>query len=318
MMRLLMRFLRLFCLLSFLVASVAQAGPKSGSSFGGLSGFRSSPSGGGLSRSFSGSRDYGGRSSFFFLPSFGWGYGGWGYGGGMGMMGSLFLVGIVAVGAIMIVRSVRRASRRGNGNYDYSANDEYDDVASSVDRAYVYKVQLGLGRSGRGVQKRLEEFASTGDTSSEAGLAELLRQTALELMREKDAIRYALVEPSGPFSLTSGESKMNGAAMAERSRYQLERVRGAEGQLRRSNAAATVGQEALEFLVVTVLIATRAALGELAKVDDRSGLDRALAAVGAVPANALLGLEVIWTPADPEDSLTETDLMTSYPELRSV
>ena len=32
----------------------------------------------------------------------------------------------------------------------------------------------------------------------------------------------------------------------------------------------------------------------------------------------LLGLEVIWTPADPEDSLTETDLMTTYPELRSI
>jgi uncharacterized membrane protein len=319
MMRLLMRLLRLFCLLSFLVASVAQAGPKSGSSFGGLSGFRSSPSGGGLSRSLSGSsRNYGGRSSFFFLPSFGWGYGGWGYGGGMSMMGSLFLVGIVAVGAILVVRSVRRASQRRNGNYDYGANDEYDDVAASVDRAYVYKVQLGLGRSGRGVQKRLEEFASSGDTSSETGLAELLRQTALELMREKDAIRYALVEPSGPFSLTNGESKMNGAAMAERSHYQLERVRGAEGQVRRSNAVATVGQEALEFLVVTVLVATRVALGEIAKVDDRPGLDRALGALGAVPANALLGLEVIWTPADPDDSLTETDLMTTYPELRSV
>src|SRR5664279_3377962 len=225
MMRLPMRLLRLFCLVSFLVASVAQAGPRSGGSFGGLRGFRSSPSGGGLSRSFSGSRDYGnygGRSSFFFLPSFGWGYGGWGYGGGMGMMGSLLLVGVVAVGAIMIVRSVRRASQR--GSYDSSGNDEYDDVASSVDRAYVYKVQLGLGRSGRGVQQRLEEFASTGDTSSEAGLAELLRQTALELMREKDAIRYALVEAGGPFSLTNGETKMNGAAMGERSRFQLERV----------------------------------------------------------------------------------------------
>jgi uncharacterized membrane protein len=316
MMRLLMRLLRLFCLVSFLVASVAQAGPRSGGSFGGLRGFRSSPSGGGLSRSFSGSRNYGGGSSFVFLPSFGWGYGGWGYGGGMGTMGSLLLVGVVAVGALMIVRSVRRAGQR--GNYDDSGNDEYDDVASTVDRAYVYKVQLGLGRSGRGVQQRLEEFASTGDTSSEAGLAELLRQTALELMREKDAIRYALVEPSGPFSLTNGESKINGAAMAERSRYQLERVRGAEGQLRRSNAAATVGQEVLEFLVVTVLVATRVSFGEIAKVDDRPGLDRALAALGAVPANALLGLEVIWTPADPEDSLTETDLMTTYPELRSV
>ena len=145
------------------------------------------------------------------------------------------LVGIVCLGAVMVVRSIRRAARRGSLGYgtDRSDHDEFDDVSASLDRSYVYKVQLGLGRSGRGVQKRLEEFASTGDTSSEAGLAELLRQTALELLREKDAIRYGLVEPGGPFSLTNGEAKMNGAAMAERSHFQLERVRDGWFGLRR-------------------------------------------------------------------------------------
>jgi uncharacterized membrane protein len=213
----------------------------------------------------------------------------------------------------MVVRSIRRAARRGALTYGTN-NDEYDDAAESVDRSYVYKIQLGIGRSGRGIQKRLEEFASTGDTASEAGLAELLRQTALELMREKDAVRYGLVEPGGP----NGEAKMNGAVMAERSRFQVERVRGAEGQVRRSDAAASVGSEALEFLVVTVLVATRRPLGGLQKLEDRSGLDAVLAELGAVPASTLLGLEVVWTPADPEDSLTETDLMTTYPEMRSM
>jgi uncharacterized membrane protein len=298
-------------------SSVVLAGPKSGGSFGGLSGFRSSS--GGLSRGLSGSRSsYGGGSSFVFLPSFGWGYGGWGFGGGFGMVGSLMLVGIVCFGAVMVVRSIRRASRRGSLGYRTGNNDEYDDVSASLDRSFVYKVQLGLGRSGRGVQKRLEEFASTGDTSSEAGLAELLRQTALELLREKDAIRYGLVEPGGPYSLTNGEAKMNGAAMAERSHYQLERVRGTEGHVRRSDAAATVGSEALEFLVVTLLVATRQPLDGMKKVEDRKAVEGVLAELGGMPASALLGLEVIWTPADPEDSLTETDLMTTYPEMRSL
>ena len=175
-----------------------------------------------------------------------------------------------------------------------------------------------MGRSARGIQKRLEEFASKGDTSSEAGLAELLRQTALELMREKDSIRYSLVEAGGPFSLTNGETKMNGAAMAERSRFQLERVRGAEGQVRRSDAAVTVGREALEFLVVTLLVATRLPLDGVKKVEDRGDIDAVLGELGGVPSSALLGLEVIWTPADEDDSLTETDLMTTYPEMRSV
>lgn len=324
-MALMMRLLRVFLLAFVLVsATTAYAGPRSGSSFGGLRGFRSTPSGG-MSRGYSsGSRysgnrgNYGGGSSFIFLPSFGWGAGGWGYGGGMGMMGSLLLLGIVGFGAVMIVRSVRRAARQGTLQPWAGSHDEYDDVSEQVDRAYVYKVQLGVGRSGRGIQKRLEEFAASGDTSSEAGLAELLRQTALELMREKDAIRYGLVEPGGPYSLTNGEAKLNGAAMAERSRFQIERVRGNEGQVRRSDAAATVGSEALEYLVVTVLVATRQPLSSLQKLEERGALDGVLGALGAVPAGALLGLEVVWTPADPDDSLTETDLMTTYPEMRSL
>ncbi len=307
-----MRTVRVLCLIVAMIASgLVQAAPRSGSSFGGRS-FRSSP--GSISRSAP-SGHYGGGSSFVFLPSFGWGYGGWGFGGGMGMVGTLMLLGIVGVGTVLVVRSIRRASRRSlPPGTDY---DEYDDVSAGVDRAYVYKVQLGLGRSGRGVQKRLEEFASTGDTSTEAGLAELLRQTALELMREKDSIRYSLVEPSGPFSLTNGESKLNGAAMAERSRFQIERVRGADGQMRRSVAAPTVGAEVLEYLVVTVLVATRSPLS-ISKADDRAAVEAVLAELGAVAASNLLGLEVIWTPADPDDSLTATDLLTTYPEMRSL
>jgi len=312
------RLMLLVCLLAG--ASVAEAAPRSGGSFGGFRGFRSGSGSlshfGGRSFSRSVSR-YGGGSSFVFLPSFGWGYGGWGYGGGMGVVGTLLLAGIAVFGVALVVRSLRRGvrGRAVSPGVDY---DEYDGVGESASQAYVYKLQVGLGRSGRGVQKRLEEFANTGDTSSETGLAELLHQTALELLREKDSIRYGLLDAGGPYSLTNGEAKMNGAAMAERSRFQIERVRSTGGQVRRSQAAATVGREVLEYLVVTVLVATRAPLGRSEKLEDRAALEAALAELGGVPAHILLGLEVIWTPADPEDSLTETDLLTTYPEMRSL
>ena len=145
-----LRFLLLACILA--LGSAAYAGPRSGSSFGGFRGFRSSgfgrPSSGGFSRGFfgGGRRSYGGGSSFIFLPSFGWGYGG--YGGGMGMLGNLVLVGVVCMGAIMVVRSIRRASQRGALTYRAGYYDD-DDGYQSVDRSYVYKVQLGIGRSGR-------------------------------------------------------------------------------------------------------------------------------------------------------------------------
>jgi len=294
--------------LSTLLPGLALAGPRSGASFGSRSGFRSGA--GSFSRGYnSGRSGYGGGSSFFFLPGFGWGLGGC---GGQGLMGSFVLLAVLGFGALTVLRAIRRGTRQGSSTWSD------DDADTGGGEAYVYKIQLGLGRSARHIQGKLADFASQGDTSSEAGLTELLHQTALELLREKDSIRYGLAEMSGPMSLTNGETKLNAAAMAERARFEVERLRVADGSVHRAQAPATVGAEALEFLVVTAIVATRVPLMHIQVASDRASLEAALGELGAVPSHVLLGLEVVWTPADPEDSLTETDLMTTYPELRSL
>jgi uncharacterized membrane protein len=185
-------------------------------------------------------------------------------------------------------------------------------------RAYVYRMQVALGRSARGIQDRLARFASEGDSNSESGLSSMLQQTALELMREKDSIRAASVDASGPLSLTNAETKMNGLALAERSRFQVERIRGAGGNVRRSEIAAEESKEALEYVVVTVVVATRTPIGDWKGITDRADLDVCLGQLGGIAGTGLLGLEVVWTPADPNDSMTDTDLMTTYPDLRSL
>jgi uncharacterized membrane protein len=301
-------------LMFFVGATQALAAPRSGASFGGRSGFRIG-GGSGFSRqpSYSSGRGYygGGGSRFVFLPGFGWGWGG--YGGGFGF-GSLMTLAVVGLGVFMVVRALRR-SQVGR-SYGYGGDD--DETAEMADRAYVYKIQLGVGRSARDLQNRLARFAAEGDTSSERGLAQLLQQTALELMREKDSIRYAALEASGPMSFTNGETKMNAASLAERSRFQVERVRGADGSVRRSESAATQSNEALEYLVITVIAASRRPIVSTPEVTDPSQLQALLGELGAVPGDALLGLEVIWTPADPDDALTRDDLISTYPELRSL
>ena len=305
------RALSVFALLAALVVmpAVALAGPRSGGSFSGRSGFRS---GGGFSmpRGSSGyGSGYSGGHSFFFLPSFGWGWGGMGYGGGFG---SLLVLGVLGFAAFSLIRAVRRT--RGGGGWFQNQDD--DDVAPG--RGYVYRLQIALGRSARGIQDRLARFAEEGDTSTEAGLASLLQQTSLELLREKDSIRYAAAEGSGPMSLTNAETKMNGLSLAERSRYQVERVRSADGAVRRASEAAEEGKEALEYVVVTLIVATRNPADGFKSVGDRADLERLLAQLGSASPDGLLGLEVVWTPADPNDSMTETDLMTTYPDLRGL
>jgi len=291
--------------------ALALAGPRSGGSFSGRSGFRS---GGGFSmpRGSSGygsGYGYGGGHSFFFLPSFGWG--GLGYGGGFS---SLLVLGVLGFAAFSLIRAVRRSQGSGAGWFQSQGDD--GDVAPG--RGYVYRLQIALGRSARGIQDRLARFADEGDTSTEAGLASLLQQTSLELLREKDSIRYAGADGSGPMSLTNAETKMNSLGLAERSRFQVERVRSADGAVRRASEAAEEGKEALEYVVVTIIVATRSPVDGFKSVGDRHELEGLLARLGSASPDGLLGLEVVWTPADPNDSMTETDLMTTYPELRGL
>jgi uncharacterized membrane protein len=306
---------------------VAMAGPRSGGSFGGRSGFRSGGgfgsgySGGGYSSGGYGSgygRSYGGGNTYVYGSPFGyshWGWAPWGWGGGgIGMLGTLFVLAVGGIAVLSVMRAVRRAAYRGGA---WSDDDGYvRDVDTG--RAYLYRLQLALGRSGRGVQKRLVEFAQQGDTSSEAGLAALLQQTALELLREKDAVRYVGADGRGPMSLTNAETTMNSLALAERSRFQVERVRASGGRVNTSTAAAEEGKEALELVVVTVVAATRTPLGNFKAVTSLEELETLLSELGATSPDGLLGLEVIWTPADENDSLTEMDVMTTYPDLRGI
>jgi uncharacterized membrane protein len=309
----LVTLLALFTLV--LAPALALAGPRSGGSFGGRTGFRSGGSSFSMPRSYSGGygRSYGGGSNFVFLP--GWGWGGFGF-GGFGLFGTLVVMMVAGLAIASVMRAVRR-SRDGAEGVAGAWGDD-DNVTAMPGRAYLYKLQLGLGRSARGVQDRLATFAGQGDTSSEAGLAALLQQTALELLRHKDSVRYAAAEGRGPMSLTNAETALNGVALGERSRFQVERVRAADGRVNRSAETAEEGKEALELVVVTVLVATRTPLAGFKPVASSDDLSALLSDLGGVPPTGLLGLEVIWTPADPNDSMTETDVMTTYPDLRSL
>lgn len=296
-------------LLAMLIApALSEARPRSGSSFGGRS-FRT-PS------TQTSPRSYGSRGpNVVIFPGFGWGFMPFGFGGG----GSLLMLAALGLGAFYVVRAVKRAHANGSFGNGGHEDDEHDGYASAASqKVYVNKLQLALGRSARGLQNRLTKFAEEGDTGTEQGLAQLLSQTAVELMREKDSIRYGEFSASGPHNLTQGETKLNGLALAERSRFNVERVRNAGGQVRRAAETAAESPEVLEYIVVTVIAATRQPLGKWKEVNDRETLEEVLGTLGGVPASNIMGLEVIWTPADPEDSLTETDLLTTYPQMRGV
>ena len=88
---------------------------------------------------------------------------------------------------------------------------------------------------------------------------------------------------------------------------------------RNRTAAATKGTDedgarVNEYILVTIIAACDGGL-KLPAVTDSAELRTALKRVGAIRADALQAVEVIWTPQEEGDTLTEEELLTDYPML---
>ena len=70
-----------------------------------------------------------------------------------------------------------------------------------------------------------------------------------------------------------------------------------------------------DYIAVTLLVATRRRLS-LKGADTAEELRETLQQLGAVGADDLLALEVIWQPEGAGEVLTTEELLTAYPELQ--
>jgi uncharacterized membrane protein len=284
---------------------------RSGGRVGGSS-FRSSPSRSAPSRSApsnygsSGSNSfYGGNSSygnggggFFFLPMF--------FGGGMG--GGLFTFLLIAIVAGVIMQAFR--GRNGEG------------ITGMDSKVTVAKIQVGLLASARSLQQELTYLALESDTSSVEGLANVTRETAIALMRHPEYWVYvSSANENTKFALA--EQKFNSLVMSERSKLNAEVLSNVGGRLSQSQPAATLPsqggsltEDPSEYIVVTLLLAVSGeSISKLPVLRSTADLQSALSAIGSVPADNLLAVEVLWEPQSEEYTLTTDEVLTIYPDL---
>ncbi|ELS30396.1 MULTISPECIES: DUF1517 domain-containing protein [Pseudanabaena] len=269
---------------------------------------RSIPSNSGYSNrsSYSNSRSYspiGGGGGFFFLPMF--------FGGGGGGLFSILLLVIVAGAVLQAFRG------RGDG----------EGITGTDNKVTVAKIQVGLLSSARSLQQELTRLALESDTSSVEGLATVTRETAISLMRHPEYWVYvSSASENTQFALA--EQKFNGLVMSERSKLNAEVLSNVSGRILQGKAAASSlptsfpseGNLSLEdpseYIVVTILIATAGeTLAKLPTLRSSSDLQASLAAIGSIPADNLLAVEVLWEPQSEEYTLTTDEILTIYPDL---
>ncbi|MFB2972012.1 DUF1517 domain-containing protein [Aerosakkonema sp. BLCC-F183] len=268
-------------------------------------------------------RTYAPPSGGYYYPGGGWG-GGWGFpflipffgiGGGFG---GLFTILIFIAIANFLVQSFRRIGSGESTEMTYSSNP-----AVSVAR-----LQVGLLANARGLQKELDRIAETADTNSGAGRAEVLQETTLALLRHPEYCVYAGAE-SQQTRLEAAEAQFNRLSLAERSKFTAETLSNVNNQLRQANSqTALPGEETSgelanlsegpsQYIVVTLIAATLSKL-QLPTINNSEDLRQALRQFGAIPADQLLAMEVLWAPQAEGDTLTSEDMIVEYPNLKLI
>lgn len=230
------------------------------------------------------------------------------------MGGGLFTFLLIAIVAGVILQAFRG---RGNGA----------GITGMDSKVSVAKIQVGLLSSARSLQKELTHLALESDTSSVEGLATVTRETAISLMRHPEYWVYvSSAAENTKFELA--EQKFNSLVMSERSKLNAEVLSNVGGRVLQGKTAAVLAGQELpsqdnlasedpsEYIVVTLLLAVAGeSLSKLPTLRSSADLQSALSAIGSVPTDNLLAVEVLWEPQSEEYTLTTDEVLTIYPDL---
>ncbi len=256
--------------------------------------------GGGYRGGYGGGYRGGGIGFPFIVPIFGF--------GGGGLFGFLILMAVAGV----VVNALRGGGgpSLGSSGSDLATRSRPDGPVS------IAQIQVGLLASARDLQDDLRRLASGADTSSSGGLQRVLQETSLSLLRHPDLWVYANGEV-GQVPFASAESTFNRLSMQERSKLERELTANVAG--RRFSEPAKVAPGASDatsdFIVVTLLVASRNRLA-IKGAGSADELRESLQKLGALAADDLLALEVIWQPEGAGEVLSTEQVITAYPDLQ--
>lgn len=245
----------------------------------------------------------------FVFPTF------WLFGGG----GGLFTLLIFFAVASFLVQSFRRVRSEDDLGYGSASNPTIG----------VARLQVGLLANARELQSDLDKLAVSANTSSSEGLAQVLQETTLALLRHPEYWTHAS-STAQQTRLASAEAEFNRLLLTERSKFSRETLSNVNNQLKQAPIDALLaGQEeqgALisqsaegpgEYIVVTLLVGAQGEL-KLPTINSSEDLRKALGILGGISSDRLLALEVLWTPQAEGDVLTRDDLLVEYPNLTLV
>lgn len=181
----------------------------------------------------------------------------------------------------------------------------------------VLKLQVGLLGLARTLQQDLDRIAEDADTTTTKGLHNILQEACLSLLRHPDFCMSGLSSSFVKRNEHDTEEQFNQLSLEERGKFDEETFINVNSIRKRMMAASKGNRFSNEFIVVTILVAVE---GEhkLPPISSSADLQLALQKLGSLPESSIQAVEVLWTPQDENDTLSERELLRKYPLLRSL
>ncbi|KAL3820461.1 hypothetical protein ACJIZ3_006366 [Penstemon smallii] len=182
----------------------------------------------------------------------------------------------------------------------------------------VLKLQVGLlGLRRRSLQKYLNRIAETADTSTPEGLHYVLTETINALLEHPDFRIY--VDSSVEVKYMDGDRRFDELSLEERRKFDKETLVNInnikEKQSSTKRTTSTTTGITNEYIVVTILVAAKG-VHKLPSITNIEDLKEALKKLASIPSTRILGVEVLWTPQEEDDTLSEEEFVEDYPLLR--
>lgn len=296
------------------VGKAAVARSSGGRSGGGS--FRSAPSFGGSSGRSSGSF---GSGSGYSRPNYGGGpvyvpvpyggspyYGSYGGGGGFFPLLVLLILGGLGLGALRWFLP----KMSGGGGFAAGTSEVNNNIFT------VSKVQVALYAQARVLQSDLTQLSLAVDTNSSEGLMQLLQEATLALLRNTEYWTHVSAISEVAKSALEAESMVNKVSIEQRRQLSAETLVNVGGKVQRNTLKVPGAEEGpAAYIVVTFLVGTAHDRPLFDKIRSVAELQTVLEKLAALPADYLMTFELIWSPQDASDSLTDEELLTEYSDL---
>lgn len=203
---------------------------------------------------------------------------------------------------------------------DLPATSEIEDVDSpelTNDIVTVSRLQIALRSRAKRLQAKFSDIALRANTATAEGLFELLQETANILLENADFWTHVVARSQTVDSREEAEASFNQFSMQERRKFSAETLTNVNGVVSQQSSDLPHGENPA-YIVVTLLLGTADDDPLFNEIYSTSLLRDVLENIMVLRPRVLLVFELLWTPQDPADSLTEADLTSDYADLVAI